>query len=228
MASQDVLRSGDGLSAQTIVFVLANVAIWFGVINSAREITKELPIYMRERIASVGVVPYLLSKIGLLVGLVVLQTGILLAIVGLKAGYPSRGLMFPAPVDMYVSLVLAGTAATATGLLISALVSNEDRAMTFVPFVVIPQFILAGVSFKLQGVGAALSQITLSRWGTHSLGSIADICMRFPGHRCPPQRIHLAYTHSQRALAVDWAVLLAMSVGLLVATGIALKRRDPL
>lgn len=38
-------------------------AIWFGCLNSAREVVKELPVYLIERSVSLGIGPYLTSKL---------------------------------------------------------------------------------------------------------------------------------------------------------------------
>ena len=44
-------------------FVLILSAIWFGCINSAREIVKELPIYLRERAVVVVIPVSLVSRV---------------------------------------------------------------------------------------------------------------------------------------------------------------------
>src|SRR4029079_8321143 len=48
--------------AKKVLFMLATVAVWFGIINAAREITKESAIYKRERLANLRIGPYVLSK----------------------------------------------------------------------------------------------------------------------------------------------------------------------
>ncbi|MGH8598342.1 MAG: ATP-binding cassette domain-containing protein, partial [Gammaproteobacteria bacterium] len=42
-----------------ISFMLVLSAIWFGCLNSAREIVKELPVYLRERSVNLGLAPYM-------------------------------------------------------------------------------------------------------------------------------------------------------------------------
>ena len=49
--------------AKKVLFMLATVAVWFGIINAAREIVKEAPIYRRERLANLRIGPYLFSKV---------------------------------------------------------------------------------------------------------------------------------------------------------------------
>jgi ABC transport system ATP-binding/permease protein len=48
-------------------------AIWFGCLNAARELVKELPIYLRERSVNLSLGPYLASKLVPLAVLCALQ-----------------------------------------------------------------------------------------------------------------------------------------------------------
>jgi len=47
----------------TILFLLALTAVWFGCSNAVRELVKERAIYLRERMVGLGVLPYILSKL---------------------------------------------------------------------------------------------------------------------------------------------------------------------
>ena len=207
---------------QTVAFVLVVVAAWFGMINAAREVTKELPIYLRERLANLGVVPYLASKVIVLFGLVLVQTAALLLIVSLRTGMPNGEVLGGAP-DLYVTLVLVGWSATALALLLSALVSNEDRALTFMPYVLIPQIVLAGVIFELSGVASVLAWPTISYWGTHAAGALAGMT-----DYTPLQLTGINLDYGEGSLVGDWIVLAAFCVALLIATGLAIRRRDTL
>ena len=48
---------------QAVPFLIAISAIWFGANNSAREIVGELPIYSRERMFNLKIIPYIFSKL---------------------------------------------------------------------------------------------------------------------------------------------------------------------
>ena len=74
-----------------VLFMLATVAVWFGIINAAREITKESAIYRRERLANLRIGPYVLSKVLVLMLLVLIQSLILLVLIGLKVRLPAMG-----------------------------------------------------------------------------------------------------------------------------------------
>ena len=87
-AQHDAFVSGTIGDRQTVAFVLAVVATWFGSINAAREITKELAIVRRERMAGIGIRPYIASKVAVLGTLVAIQTLLLLPIVLAQTGIP--------------------------------------------------------------------------------------------------------------------------------------------
>src|SRR5579864_6399423 len=97
--------------AQRTLFIMVCSAIWFGIINAAREIVKEGPIYRREHAINLRLLPYVLSKVVVLGGLCAIQSFILLWIVGTKSGYPARGILLPgqhgAFAELFITLLLA-------------------------------------------------------------------------------------------------------------------------
>jgi ABC-type multidrug transport system ATPase subunit/pSer/pThr/pTyr-binding forkhead associated (FHA) protein len=174
----DVLKA-DAVRARFVLFFLAVIAIWFGASNAAREICKENDIYERERLAGLGIVPYLLSKIGVLAVLCAFQAFVLLVIVTFKSGISpaGAGTHFPAPFEVYLGLLLVELAGMAMGLCVSAFASTPDKATSLVPIVLIPQILLAGVVFTI-GTGsvmAPLADLTISRWGIQALGTSANL-----------------------------------------------------
>ncbi len=100
-----------GISAATLVrplaVMVAATATWFGAMNAARAIVKELPIFLRERMAGLRMVPYLASKVVVLVTLGLLQTTVLLAIVALRVDLPASGVLFWGPLELWITLNLA-------------------------------------------------------------------------------------------------------------------------
>lgn len=213
------------VAAQRIVFMMACVAVWFGIINSVREITKETSIYRRERMVNLGLMPYVLSKIIVLFLLCLIQSFALLFVLGLKVEFPGEGVLLSGPLEMYVTVVLTTLAALALGLCISALVSNEDKAMSVVPIVLIPQIIFAGMVFKLEGAGEAISWLTLSRWALEALGATVDLnALKALAPR--PVDLNFAYDHTANYLLSRWAALGLYTVGLTALTCWLQKRKD--
>ena len=163
--------------AQRILLFMAVAAIWFGTSNSAREISKEIEIYQRERLAGLGVVPYIFSKVGVLAGLGVVQTCALELFVLVKTGAspPETALFFGPVLELYISLLLASLAGMAMGLCVSAAANTPDKALSIVPIVLIPQVLLAGIIFPLSGPIQAFGDITISHWVIQSMGTSVNL-----------------------------------------------------
>jgi ABC-type multidrug transport system ATPase subunit/pSer/pThr/pTyr-binding forkhead associated (FHA) protein len=160
--------------AAALPFMLAATATWFGAINAAREIVKELPIFLRERLGGLRVAPYLASKLLVLAVLCLLQTSVMLGIIWLKVALPSSGALMPAPLEIWISLNLAALTALGLGLVISASVPNADRANSLVPMVLLPQFIFIGGP-GTGTVGQWLSYVTVTHWSLEAMKISAKI-----------------------------------------------------
>ncbi|HKX84558.1 MAG TPA: FHA domain-containing protein, partial [Pyrinomonadaceae bacterium] len=119
-----------------VYFVLALVAIWFGASVSAREIVRERPIYKRERMYNLGIIPYLASKFFVIGFIVALQC--LLLFLPLKLlhflGLMSMPGEYAGIPQLWTMLLTAGVG-VALGLLVSALVRTNELATTLVPLI---------------------------------------------------------------------------------------------
>ena len=214
--------------AKKVIFMLATVGVWFGVINAAREITKEAPIYKRERLANLHIGPYVLSKIVVLTLLVIIQSLTLLFLVGLKVTFPSQGVIFPVGFELFVTTLLTALAGLAMGLAISAAAATPDRAISIVPLALIPQILFAGVIFSLGDgitIQRLLSWLTISRWAMDAYGTTVNL------NDLPLQpgmlRVEAAeYTHTPLHLFSRWVILVGYMLVCLGVTGWLLKRRD--
>lgn len=205
---------------QTPLFVMVMAAIWFGTLNAAREIVKEAPIYRRERTFNLGLVPYVLSKVLLLGLLCLLQSFLLLFIVGLKSGYPSSPILLPPFLELYVSLALTSLGGLTMGLLVSSLAPNTDRAMSIVPLLLIAQIIFAGNIFKLSGAATWISYLMLARWGMMALGSTENL------HAQATLTASGFYGHDVGHLLESWLALAALALLFLGLTFFFQKRKE--
>ncbi|MBI5531269.1 MAG: ATP-binding cassette domain-containing protein [Deltaproteobacteria bacterium] len=217
-------KGANPYDAKVVLFMLATVAVWFGVINSVREITKESVVLRRDRLAGLRLLPYLLSKLVVLGLLVSVQSAALMLVVSQQVVFPTRGLLLQGPYEMLATTVFAGLAGLAVGLAISAASKTPDRAVSVVPLVLIPQILFSGVLFPLGGDDSTiriLSWFTLSRWTTDAYGSTAHLTSFLP------LRKSVEYAYTSDALLTKWGILGGICVGCMVLAAIALWRRTP-
>jgi ABC-type multidrug transport system ATPase subunit/pSer/pThr/pTyr-binding forkhead associated (FHA) protein len=199
--------------APGLAIMLAATATWFGAINSAREIVKEMPIFLRDRLSGMRILPYLSSKVLVLAVLCMIQTLALLAIVALKVDLPPSGALMWGPLELWITLCLASFAAMGIGLLISASMGNPDRAQSLVPIVLIPQLIFIGGPSSGKA-GEWLSYLTVTRWSSQAMKITAGIPYRAnPGG------------FSESDLLLHWAALAAMVAVFIALAGVQLLRR---
>lgn len=215
--------------AKKLLFMLSTVGVWFGIINAAREICKETPVFRRERLANLRVAPYVWSKVVVLFLLVLVQSGLLMAVLNLRVAFPEEALVFSAPGEFFVTTALAGGAGLAMGLLISALASTPDKAISIVPLALIPQILFAGLIFKLESVTNVISWLTASRWSMDAFGSIADL-NHLPMYSRGPtaeqaHQIEEQYSNTAAHVLACWTILVAYAGACIALTSYVLDKR---
>jgi ABC-type multidrug transport system ATPase subunit/pSer/pThr/pTyr-binding forkhead associated (FHA) protein len=153
----------------TILFLLAMTAVWFGCSNAARELVKERAIYLRERMVDLRLVPYVLSKVMVLGAFALIQCVLLLFILDLWFGVPgSMGLLLG-------GMMLASLVGILLGLALSALVGSADRAMTLLPILLIPQvlFTIPAVQMDMKGPAGMVARAMPTWWAYDLLRRVA-------------------------------------------------------
>lgn len=148
-----------------VYFVISLVAIWFGISVSAREIIRERPVYRRERMFNLGILPYLSSKLFVLSIIVGLQC--ILLFLPLKF-FDLVGLM-PMPgelggIPQFWAMLLTAAVGIAAGLLVSALVKTPEVATSIVPLILIPQILFSGLVGVPSGVNKVAGMIMPAAW----------------------------------------------------------------
>lgn len=234
--------TGGGVNAEKTLFIMAFAAIMFGCINSAREIVKEDAIYRRERTVNLGIAPYMFSKIVVLGVLCLLQSAVLVIMVNMVAPF-TGGIFLPAFIEVYITMALTSLNGLMIGLTLSAFAPNNDRAMSFVPIILIPQVIFSGIMFKLDGSAQALAALFVSHWAIAGMGSSIGLVPCYVGSdnfsfqgtvektapTCNPPDPNASIISQGAAtshLLLIWFVLILMSVLLAFATVYFLKRKD--
>ena len=206
-----------GISAATLVrplaVMMAATATWFGAMNAARAIVKELPIFLRERMAGLRMAPYLASKVAVLSVLGLVQTTVMLAIIAVAVDFPGSGVLFWGPLELWITLNLAAFAALGLGLLVSASVSNADQAQGLVPIVLIPQLIFVGVP-ATGTLSQILSYFMVTHWAVEAMRITSGI---------PYETANSGFAAED--LLLRWGALVLMAVIFLTLTAVQVSRR---
>jgi ABC-type multidrug transport system ATPase subunit/pSer/pThr/pTyr-binding forkhead associated (FHA) protein len=236
-------------NTQRLLFMMALAAILLGLFAAAYEIIKERSIYRRERMVTLRLFPYLASKVVILGAFSLLQCLLLLLVISLKVRMPYQGVIFPAAVEMYVTLILGTLAAIMVGLFISALVSNTNTVIYVVLLFLFFQIVFAGVIFDLPGVARGLSKLTLSRWAMEGLGASANLehlnsltRTRFqpdpitipniagsvpePVDIVGAREFQIDYTRTASHLCWAWSLMLGFALAFGAGAVVALKQKD--
>ena len=222
------------ISAQEVLFIMAFVAVLFGCNNSAREIVKELPIYRRERMVNLGIMPYLFSKIVILGVLCLFQCAILVIAVNLVAPFQTS-IMLPPPLEIYITLSLTSLVGLMIGLLISSLTANSDQANSIIPVILIFQILFSGVVFQLSGFAEVLGAFIAMRWSMVGMGSTVNLEPMPMGYESMDRygqmhKVAAPFPYGQDVghLFLAWFALIAMIIIFGLLTGYYLKRKDRL
>ena len=235
------------------VFFMVVSAIWFGTANAAREIVKERAIYLRERMVNLGLLNYVLSKFVLLVVFCVIQCTALLAIVFFALGFHGGGMAF---VQELAALVVTSISGVALGLLLSTLVVSSEAAMALTPIALIPQIVLGGLMVPATTIPklAPIMYLMPARWGfeasivaeriavsdnpawlidltsdkTSAVDFIFDGRFQCATAQMASDQLNGAWSFvTYEMFWIPHAVLGGMTMVLLLAILIILKRRDP-
>jgi ABC-type multidrug transport system ATPase subunit/pSer/pThr/pTyr-binding forkhead associated (FHA) protein len=237
--------------APLAILTLVLAVTELGAFNSIREIVKELPLYRRERAVGLSISAYVASKIAVLGVITVAQAIIIGAVAAARQDGPQEAVVLGwARGELFIVLVLAGLAAMALGLFISAAVNTVDRAMTFLPVIFIMMMVLAaGGIFPSFGSQPGLKQASFlasSYWGFAGVSATADLnelnMMGNISRQIPmintnepgavldtlldPAGGPARFAHTSGAWLAANAALLTITVALLIATALVLRRHD--
>ena len=198
------------------VVLMVLVSVWLGASSSIREVVKELPIYRRERLVTLRVAPYLLSKVAILSVLCLVQSVLLVGIISLGLGLPDfwRNL---------AAVYLVSLASAMMGLTISALVSNVDKAQGAMLLILLPQIILSGALVPISEVRPEylkyIFYLAVSKWGYElSGGGICNINGRVALEK-PIEELNGNFAN-------HWFILAGCMVALYIISTYVIMRKD--
>jgi len=168
----------------SVYFLLVAASIWFGVMGACKEVVSEKDVLYREARSCFGIAPFLAAKFSVQAALTAIQTGML----ALLIAFTLLDLDVKSASLLWFVLWSAALAAVCVGLFLSSFSPNIRFALTFVPLLMMPQFLLGGQlrsrpsatelepppivvetsrarSADLSLWRTALSSIVIQRWG---------------------------------------------------------------
>jgi hypothetical protein len=119
-------------------------------------------------------IPYLMSKFVVLGGFSFIQGLALLVVIALGVRLPDHALLLPAPIEIYITLLLTIWAAISMGLWISSFADSNSAVYIILPILIV-HIIFAGAFFDLNEVTEIISYGTITRWSLNNMGASARL-----------------------------------------------------
>ena len=209
------------VGSRTVLFILAAVASFMGLLNSYREICKEREIIFREASVGISLGDTVLAKAVTLFLVAAVQAAILTFGFVRVIHVPQNDLLFDTDWEIYLTVLLILIASAAMGLLVSASFKSSESAILFVLVLIIAQVVFSGALFPVSGAMTAIGYLVVCRWGMGALGASTDLNSRLVwlnvGLDSP------MYDATVPNLVHSWQMLGLLTVVCLVAAWLVLK-----
>jgi ABC-type multidrug transport system ATPase subunit len=212
-----------------ILFWVAFGAFFFGLTYGLLQICTEFPIFFRERLVNVRILPYVASKVAVLGPVLIFICILMLGVLRVFDRLPALGLETYA--EMSVTLILSAFAALALGLLTSALVSSPEQATMAMPMLCFPQVLFSGAILPvpiMAFLGKTMSVFMSDRWSFESLGHSVGLSALFANGASPlgPPLLAQYGDSFSRPVIETWLIMSVFTVIFLAATCLVLKRKS--
>ena len=171
---------GDPLAAVAITYWLAFAAFFFGLTYGLLQVCTEIAVVRRERNVGLGLGPYLLAKVTVLVPVLIVINAAM--VIALRVTNRIPDLDATTMAALVALLALDAVAALAAGLLASAAVADPSHATLALPMLCFPAVLFGGAVLPVRAmaaVGRAISAVTSDRWAFEALGRLMDLGTRF-------------------------------------------------
>jgi ABC-type multidrug transport system ATPase subunit/pSer/pThr/pTyr-binding forkhead associated (FHA) protein len=159
-----------------IYFVLALVSLWFGTSVAAREIIRERAVYKRERMVNLRLLPYVGSKILVLMLIVGLQC--LLLFGTLKVLDLTHLMSFPGGfggTPQLAAMIITSIVGIALGLFVSAVVKTSEMATSLIPLILIPQILFSGLVGIPTGMSKLVGVVMPATWSFDEMKRLSQL-----------------------------------------------------
>ncbi|PCJ57031.1 MAG: hypothetical protein COA79_17020 [Planctomycetota bacterium] len=149
-------------------FILTFSVIFIGCMNTSCEIVRERTILERERMFSLSLTAYVLSKTLVMAVISIIQIVILLFVV-------TRSLHLSGNIILlFIFLFITCIAGNGLGLVISTFAKSSKSAVVSIPFLIIPQIIFSELVLGSQKkYSETIQSFTLSKWCYQALENIS-------------------------------------------------------
>lgn len=182
----------------------------------------------REYMTGLSLGAYISSKTIVLGLLCLIQSTLITSVFSVMVGLPEKGVLIHPYFELLITTFITAISSAATGLLVSSLFINTDRAMTVAPILLMPQILFSGLIFKLSGTIKIISWAAICRWSMESCGATANLNnlplklqqegIMFP-HETEP---FFVFTSSH--LLSSWGILVLYAIVFLILARITLSR----
>lgn len=216
-------------TATVIAMILTVGACLTGCANSMRELIKERSIYERERAVGLSRSAYIASKVLVLGAITAVQCLVMTLIACSIRGLPDKGLVLgPLTIlELAIPVIFLGVTSMIVGLLISAAVRTSEQTMSMLVVYAIFQIVFGGALFSLIGSPANwFSWFMPARWGLGGIGTTLTMNMLFRD-RNEPDRVDPIWYHLPSHWFLALGIMTAMSIVLLVAVSLSLRKHEP-
>jgi len=221
-------------STKSGFFAIISAAIWIGIFNSIQSICKEHATITSEYRSGLHMSAYVMAHVIFDFALCLVQSAILMGICMIYVDFPKTGIIFGNSIPEYfITLFLIIWGSDIMGIMVSAVASTPNVAMTAMPFVLILQLIMSGVLFSLKGWAEKIANITFSKWGMSAMGSIGDlnseelplsISLAFPN--VIRLSTEPAYDAVPENLFMAWGIMLLISAVCILIAVLSLKIKN--
>jgi hypothetical protein len=148
---------------------------WLGTANAVREIVKEKRTLLREEGTGLSLPAYVSAKVVALGAVAMIQSALLAVVATAHQNVPAHGAVLPSGVlEIAVVGAVAGLCAIAIGLMLSALVTSADKALTVLPISLVSQLVFSGAWVSLDGpIFRQLRDLSSVHWAVHAMRATA-------------------------------------------------------
>jgi ABC-type multidrug transport system ATPase subunit/pSer/pThr/pTyr-binding forkhead associated (FHA) protein len=169
--------------AGQLLVILVIGAAFTGMAGTVRELVAERPIYLREWAVGLRPGTYLGAKLVVSALVCAVQAVLLATLALIGRTLPEHGVLTSARAEIVAVLALTAFAASAAGLLASALVTRTEHTMPILVVAVMAQLVLSGGLFGIadRAALAAVAVLSPTRWGYAATAATVDLRALSPG-----------------------------------------------